>query len=1136
MGELISRETVLKSITLVNWGAWHGSNTFEFNTKRTREHLGMTVLAGLSGSGKSTVLDGFTHLMFRRGTRFNEAANQVKNHSKEDKRTICTYMKGRLLDEVDKGTGQVVRRYLRPNDKTPIWSAVSCNFLDLSTAFTVSAAVLDWLPTGRNADSDVTSVFVIREGATIDPLDMQRRNACSRRFDRGAIQSVWPDAIVFDRSSTFRAALYARIGVTDEAMRVLNRIQASSSFSSVDELFKSLVLRTSETYLHAEAAVADFDAADQAHRTYLMYERMTKELEGIDEEVAIFDRMLEEQAALEAVTGRDSGASPFEQWKATVATQSYSEDLIRLSAEKQKARQAITGAKARRDSAETRYTDLGRAIDQQGGSRLGELDKAIRGQEDELQRRREQREKLGPIFRLAGVDPMSQESWERTLSDASEWQSSSEETLRVGDAECDAAAAAKARATEALAEAETRLELARSRKSGITPAMASARAKMASAAGLDASEVPFVAELVDIAEGKERWRKALDDALGNMSRVILVPKRYASRWRRMVDPIASDLGSRYSFEFVDLEEGEWDPTPNEGCISSITQVNQSSPFADYVAWRIANNKPFDYRLVDSPDGLSEEGRIAPSGQTSSRGGGAVGHRGSRPIIGFRSDILVSDAEEELKHARTALADCGRRLSDTKRSLAATRSRVAAIESCQKIVYGVVDVASCNKALESLKAERDAILHDPTLQELARQHDQAAAARDKANRELANKENWLEALETRYNAESRESDRWSDVMARCTRAGVTVSDRQRALLDGKLDEHLGTLGNDYLSGFDSAYARPNMLDVFRWISSQLSASKTEIANKIDRRSREIVGIFRNYMAVAEDPDCPTPAIENRNAFVTRYLEVRNKRLELSRKGVTTQGIALVASRLAELSTKIRDERWSLDANIEAINSQIGKWDFGDYRGKIYLAVLDHRTSDTRDFQGEMASLAGMATRIADDVDAYEVKVLDEDFERLRRVCETLRGILNHSQNCPADLIDPFRSVEIVARVNRPDLGITQQISSDASMSGGEKQEIYAFLTTAAVLFALDMAGAPHPSYTPYIMDEAFIASDGNVTARALDLLRGVGFQLVFVAPEGKVASYEREEPLVIPVANDKETHVSSQGISWRPKDV
>ena len=1135
MGEIVSKETVLKSITLVNWGAWDGSNTFEFNTERDEGCLGTTVLTGLSGSGKSTVLDGFTHLMLRRGTRFNEAADQVKNHPKEDRRTICTYMMGRLLDEVDKGTGQVAGRYLRPNDKTPIWSAVACTFLDLSTMATVSAAVLDWLPVGRRADTDVTSLFVIRDGATIDPLEMQRRGACAKRFDRGTVQSVWPDSIVFDRGSTFRAALYARVGVTDEAMRVLNRIQASSSFSSIDELFKSLVLRASETYSLASVAVSEFDDVDESHRTYLTYERRINALDGIDEKVAAYDRRLIEQEELEALTGGEGGPSPFEQWKAAVATRSYTEDLIRLSAEKEETRRAIADARATYERSDARYMDLRIAIEQKGGNRLGELDNEIRVQESELQRRRSQRERLGPTFRLAGIDPTTKESWERTLKAAEEWLSSSVGTIRAGEEECDVAAAAKARAAEAMAEAETRLDLARTRGSGVTPAMASARGRMASAAGLDAAEVPFVAELVDVAEGEEGWRKALDDALGNISRVILVPKRYASRWRRTVDPIAGELGGRYSFEFVDIEEGEWDPTPNEGCISSVAQVDQSSPFADYVGWRIANNKPFDYRLADSLDGLSEEGRIVQSGQTSSRDGGAVGHRSSRPIIGFRSDMLVSDAEAGLANARAVLDECEKRLRDAKKSLASTRDRAAAVESSRQIVYGMVDVASCGKALESLRSEREAILHAPSLRELARQRDQAAKDRDDASRELANREGRQQRLERRQRAESREVDRWNGVMTRCVRAGVTVSERQGEMLDGKLETILGTLGNDYLSGFDSSYERSNISDVFRKVNGQLAEERSSISRLIGVQAEALVGIFKNYVAVGEDPDCPEPTVERREEFVRRYHELLRERTDLARRESTVRDSGLVAARLAELNARIRDERRALDANIDAINTQIGKWDFGDYHGSIHLAVLDHRTAEIRDFQGEMASLASMATRITDDGDAYEVSSLDEDFERLRGVCERLRGILNHSQGCQAELIDPFRSVEIVAWVDRPDLGITQQVSSDASMSGGEKQEIFAFLTTAAVLFALDMAGAPHPSYTAYIMDEAFIASDGNVTARALDLLRGVGFQLVCVAPEGKTASYEEVRPKWISVVNDKSTHKSTQQ-TWRPKDA
>lgn len=1134
MRGFVTPETVLASITLVNWGAWEGLHTFELNVSRDHGQIGMTVLSGLSGSGKSTVLDGFTHLMLRRGSaRFNEAADQVRGRSREDKRSVSTYMKGKLLDEVDGSSGKVARRYMRPNDENPVWSSVSCKFLDLTTDSVVSAAVFDWLPAGRDSDADVTSVYAILDGSAIDPLDVQRRGACSRRFDRRTIQSVWPGAIVFDHSSTFLEALYPRIGVTKEAMRVLNRIQASSIFSSVDELFKSLVLGQSETYALAADAVSEFDSEDENHQTYLTDAKMLKALDGIDERVATYDRELQEHAALDALTARVGNASTLGLWEAKVATSSYTDDLVRLAGERRDADERVTAAKGRFDAAERRLMDIRMSIQSHGGARLNELKNEIDRLGSERQSRLAWREKYGPTFREAGVDPSTKESWAKTLAAAERWLSSSGEEGKALEEAYVAAAAEKSKASDRAKEAEERLEAARARHSAITREMAKAREGMAEAMGLKTSDIPFVAELVDVTEGMEQWRTALDDALGNISRIILVPKKYESRWRRTVDPLANRLGGRYSFEFVDTEEREWDPAPNEGRVSSVAQVDQSSPFADYVAWRIANNKPFDYRLVLSPEGLSEEGCITASGQVSTHGGGAVGHRGPRPIIGFRSDLIVSDAEAELANARSILSGCERALRNAKGSRDAHEARRAAIETVRLLPYETVDVASCSTELAERKAEYESILHDPRLRELEDQRDKAEQRRDEARRALSDAEGLLRTLRARTDAEGRELDRWEVVLAECSRAAITVSDAQRKVLDDKMAVVVGTMGNEYLAGFaDAGCVMPNMTNVFEQVRGSITSERKALGDSIKARSLELVKTFEGYMEMGVDPDCPVPAIDNRGAFVTRYREIADRQVGRSRNSATVRAIGLVAQKLAVLNTKARDEMLSLNENIAAINRQIGEWDFGDYHGRIGLCVLDHRTPAIRDFQSEMAVLASMATRIGESGEGCDTDALDEDFERLRGVCETLRGIIDHDKGFPPELMDPYLSTEIVARVERPDREKAQQISSNASMSGGEKQEVFAFLSTAAVLFALDMAGAQHPSYTPYIMDEAFIASDGDVTTRALRLLRGVGFQLIFVAPEGKEASYERERPLVISIKNDRSTHKSSQEV-WRP---
>ena len=75
------------------------------------------------------------------------------------------------------------------------------------------------------------------------------------------------------------------------------------------------------------------------------------------------------------------------------------------------------------------------------------------------------------------------------------------------------------------------------------------------------------------------------------------------------------------------------------------------------------------------------------------------------------------------------------------------------------------------------------------------------------------------------------------------------------------------------------------------------------------------------------------------------------------------------------------------------------------------------------------------------------------------------------------------------------------------SGGESQELVAFIVGAALRYQLGDAGAARPRYAPVFLDEALIKADAHFTGRAIGAWRGLGFQLVIGAPNDKHSAIE-----------------------------
>jgi uncharacterized protein YPO0396 len=106
-----------------------------------------------------------------------------------------------------------------------------------------------------------------------------------------------------------------------------------------------------------------------------------------------------------------------------------------------------------------------------------------------------------------------------------------------------------------------------------------------------------------------------------------------------------------------------------------------------------------------------------------------------------------------------------------------------------------------------------------------------------------------------------------------------------------------------------------------------------------------------------------------------------------------------------------------------------------------------------------------------------------------------------------LIDVRRHVEIDAE--RRDLQGRQLsvYTSIGGKSGGESQELVAFIVGAALRYQLGDADLARPRYAPVFLDEGFVKSDAEFTGRAVGAWQALGFQLIIGAPLDKVTGIE-----------------------------
>src|SRR3990170_1323924 len=244
------QQWVARDLQLVNWGGYDGYH-------HLRLAPGATLLSGGSGSGKSTLMDAYIALLMPHTTPFNGASNGsvVGRPRGKDQRNILSYARGKIDESrTDDGTRQRVLR----GDGRDTWSAIAMTWADQSgTHFT---AVRAWyVPAAARTLEEVVALRATCDG----PFDLRDlEDAAAQRFARSVVTDA--GLASFDTDREFTARLHSTLGIGasgdgNKAVALLGRIQAGQQITTVDALYKAMVLEEPETLAKADEVVEHFD-------------------------------------------------------------------------------------------------------------------------------------------------------------------------------------------------------------------------------------------------------------------------------------------------------------------------------------------------------------------------------------------------------------------------------------------------------------------------------------------------------------------------------------------------------------------------------------------------------------------------------------------------------------------------------------------------------------------------------------------------------------------------------------------------------------------------------------------------------------------------------------------------------------
>ncbi|WP_438354656.1 ATP-binding protein [Microbacterium sp. CJ88] len=1098
----------IERIQVVNWGGFHQkTTTFEF-------HHDATIVTGASGVGKSTILDAYLALMMPSDVAFNGASNAAAGGRVRgsDQRSLRTYLKGKTDDTVEEG--MTVDKSLRGQGK-PTWGAIAATFVaDTGNRFTVVRAY--FVPAAAARDGDVVKRMMTTPG-TFNVGDLYEfARVGSESYPARALKARWPDLRIYGSYDEFSQSLFSRLGIGQsgdgaKALDLLARIQAGTMSRTVDDLYKKLVIEVPETFKVADEAIATFDELDEMYRKMEVSQQQADLLEPIVDLHAQMVAAQQDIAQARALGAIDSNDTPAGLWRLRTHVRILDAEADQLREQMvttdEQLRTAKTVALAQEEALDSAKAEYAAG----GGDRDKQLTVEIAAHEAEAEGRRRTRVRLEEPLLVLDRTIDSEPDFMRLQADARAFPSLAQEQEKELAETRDRMLGEEVPLGDAKVRIRGELRSLDGRTSRVDKSMIERRLLVSEASGIPVSDLPYVAELIDLADGEEGWRHAVETILSASARRMLIPAELQDHFSQAIEPL--HLSPRLYFEGVvrgnSARTTLLDPEKVAGKL-----VFKDSPYQGWVIDHISDPSR-NALCVPSPGQLRGDGlRVTPSGQTRRGTHGAHGVNSSRPVIGFDNADIRQQFEQDAREIDDALAASMQARAGIEKKLSDLRARGIAYEKTLFFGWTDVDVQTpVTLAARLRKQQADLLAADGALATLKKQVDEMTHAVGLAQRHQHKLEEAREGIGIAYENNADIVDEVKTILwALEDDSSVALDDSLIAKLDGawvrvlageqatsqtwkvslkRLGEHLGDEVARASSAEQSAV-------------QQLERTFQNFQNQwYDPTRGTSLASYREYLAILED-------ITRVGIHEQRELW-RRSALQWSGKSLRLLGSAM--------SSAVDD----IGARLDSVNAILERLSFGPTDGRLKIEMRRLAPQTVTTFRRELESFRKLATKSTSDEElVLRFAQMREFIARIRKRDDPVLSPAQRETVAREEILDVRRHVEITARELTRDGEPAAEYSSLAGKSGGEMQELVAFIVGAALRFQLGDELGALPRFAPVFLDEGFIKADSEYAGRAVEAWKGLGFQLIVGAPLDKYTGLERHVAQTIVISKNRET--------------
>lgn len=1087
-----------EALQMINWGGFHGYHQVQFAP-------GSTLISGASGTGKSTLLDAYTAIMMPSKVPFNGASNDATRGRARsaDQRNVLTYLRGKRDTSRD---GDVITDQVLRGDGEATWGILAMTFVnDLDTRFTCLRTY--FASASCRSGSEVTQKFFTLNGQ----LDLHDLAALAEtHFDLRVVRGRFPSLVHVDGVGRFIETVTQRLGIGangngEKALLLLARIQAGHQVRTVDRLYKELVLERPPTYQKADDALEHFESLNQSYAEL----ETSGEKEALLHDIADLHRDYENARdradrldRLGVTRGRDT---VFGLWR--VQTLSRLLDDAHEANRVASATNAVRHAAAR-DEVRRLKEELSQIEQQQRDNGGGALE-AIAVQIEQAKDAKEKvdRARLDLVKRtgVLHLELPNEEALVAAKNAAHEFLNTVEARRDEIGTRRDGLLLRRVDLERRLGELGEEQDSLKNRQGRVPMRYDTVRNTIAEACGLRPHDLPFAAELMDVDSDYEEWRLAAELTLRGVGLTLLMDARRQRAIRERIENLS--LSPRVNFEGVDLNRSVGEPSDDRYISGRL--VFKDSPFTGWVMERV-QARGIDHLCVDAPSELGgDEAKVTIHGQVSRGRRGAHGHdERQRFILGFSNESRRCEIEDESRQVLSELNCLGAEMTSLESGLSALDSRKAAYDEVLRVEWPTIDIDSVEARIAGLEEERVRLLaNSDVLARLNRRHDTVSSQLDGANREMYGRETEKERLEEERDRVAGLQAASSEEVEAIERSGLVVlEDADERYLSEQFRELQGSVAYEAFEGAADRF-RNHLVDE--------SGQQRRVA---EGHKARLQGIFHDYNRRWPDPN-RGEGVESYPDFAAIHEEIVKHGLFERREEWKRRLQIWSGNDLMMLNSAFDDATDDIEDRLDPVNEILRQLPFGAEQDRLRIDMRRLVPAKVTSFRKQLRDLA------SNSASDWTTDQAEERFRSLRDFMARIDTATDGSASERDDLLDVRRHIEITATRVDAEGRERSTYSELGGKSGGESQELVAFIVGAALRFQLGDETRTMPRFAPVMLDEGFVKADGQFARRAVDAWRGLGFQLIIAAPLDKVTALEPYMDLNLAVTKDVRTGYS-----------